>query len=72
MEGDLWIVEVASPLAWAGVPSEGVPLGETSPPVRVVATRSVGEEEVEAAGGRWPVETVELVVEILGSIDSAS
>lgn len=75
MEGALWIVEVARPLAWVGVPSEGVALsrvGETSSPVRVVATRPVGEEEVEATGGRWPVETVEFVVEILGSKDSAS
>ena len=75
MEGALWMVEVAKPLAWVGVTSEGVALsrvGETSSIGRVEATRPVGEEGLEAAGGRWPVETVDFVVELLCSRDSAS
>jgi hypothetical protein len=69
------MIEVARPPAWVGVPSEEVALsgvGETSPRVRVVATRPVGEEGLETAGGRWLVETVGFAVELLGSEDLAS
>jgi hypothetical protein len=71
-----WIIEVARPLASVGVPLEeevalrGV--GEILPRVRVVASRLIVEDEFESVGGRWPIETVGLVAELLGSKGSAS
>jgi hypothetical protein len=64
------IIEVARPLASVGVPLEEVALrgvGEILPRVRVVASGLVGEDEIESAGGRWPI-----VAELLGSKGSAS
>ena len=70
------IIEVARPPASVGVPLEEVALrgvGEILPRVRVeVALRFVGEDGIESAGGRWPIETVGLVAELLGSKGSAS
>lgn len=66
---------MARPPASVGVPLEEVALsgvGEILPRVRVVASRLVGEDAIESAGGRWPIETVGLVAELLGSKGSAS
>lgn len=65
-------MEVVRPPASVGVPLEEVAMrgvGEILPRVRVVASRLVG---IESAGGRWPIETVGLVAELLGSKGSAS
>jgi hypothetical protein len=69
------IIEVARPLASVGVPLKEVALrgvGEILPRVRVVVSGLVGEDEIESAGGRWPIETVGLVAGLLGSKGSAS
>jgi hypothetical protein len=66
---------VARPPASVGVPLKEVALRgieEVLPRVRVVASRLVGEDGIESAGGRWPIETVGLVAEMLGSKGSAS
>jgi hypothetical protein len=71
-----WIIEVARPPTSVGVPleeevaSRGV--GEILPRVRVVASRLVVEDEFESVGGRWSIETVGLVAELVGSKGSAS
>jgi hypothetical protein len=72
------MIEAARPPASVGGPLEAVALrgvGEILPRVRVVASRLVGEDGIELAGGRWPIETVGLVAELaemLGSKGSAS
>ena len=61
---------MAGPLASVGVPLEEVALrgvGEILPRVTVVASRPVGEDGIESAGGRWPIETIGLVAELRGS-----
>lgn len=66
---------MARPPASVGVPLEEVALRgieEILPRVRVVASRLVGEDGIESDGGRWPIETVGLVAELLGSKGSAS
>jgi hypothetical protein len=72
-----WIIEVARPPTSVGVPleEEGVALrgvGEILPRVRVVASRLVVEDEFKSVGGRWSIETVGLVAELVGSKGSAS
>ena len=57
-------------LASVGVPLEEVALrgvGETLPCVGAVASRLVGEEEIESIGGRCSIETLGLEAELQGS-----
>jgi len=68
-------MEVTRPPASVSVPLEGVALrggGEILPRVRDVASKFVSEDWIESAGGRWPIESVGLVAELLGSKGSAS
>lgn len=69
------IIEVARPPASVGVPLEEVALrgeGEILPRVGVAVSRVIDEDGFESAGGRWLVETIGLVAELLGSKGSAS
>ncbi len=66
---------MATPPASVGVPLEEVAwrgVGEIFPRIRVVATRLVGEDKIEAAGGGLLVEIVGCVEELLGSKGFAS
>jgi hypothetical protein len=67
---------VARPPNSVGVLLEEVALrgvGEMLPRVRDLASRLIGEDGIESAGGRWRIETVVgLVAELLGSKGSAS
>ncbi len=70
---------MARPPASVGVLLEEVALRgvrEICPRIKVVASRLVGEDGIESAGGRWPIETVglvaKLVAKLLGSKGSTS
>ncbi len=70
-----WVIEVARPPATVGVPLDGVAVEEVTlrgvgaipPRTMVVASMPVGEDGMEAAGGRWSVEAVGFVAELQGS-----